>query len=266
MSGEHSTKNRGSALEKALLVLNAITRQPQAIGLPDIADKTRLPRQTVHRILLQLENSGLILRDPTRDRFSVGAKLAELALSALHSENHNFPTRHVLQQLVDDLQETCNVGYLRGMEFVYLDRIECAWPLRMSLSTGSVLPAHCAAGGKAILAFLPTHVRARLLQSVKLVTNTPRSISDIDALEKDLAIVREKGFATTIEEFCEGIIGVAVPIMDSSGRVVASLAFHGPTTRVDEAKAISHVPRMQDAADQLAILWGLRDEEEKIAI
>lgn len=80
-------KTRKSALEKALVVLNAVTNQPQPIGLPDLSDRVGLPRQTAHRILGQLEKAGLISRSLARDRFMVGPHLTELALAALFSEN-----------------------------------------------------------------------------------------------------------------------------------------------------------------------------------
>lgn len=255
--GGTEARSRGSALEKALLVLGAVTDQPQPIGLPDIAARIKLPRQTVHRVLAQLERAGLIVRDPARDRFSVGPQLSELALSALYSENQNTPVRNILQELVDDLKETCNVGILRGLDFLYIDRIECDWPLRMSLSTGSSLPAHCSAGGKVLLAYMPAHLRASLLKSAKLRPNTEKSITDVAQLERECSDVRERGYATTVEELSIGIIGVAVPVLDASGRALAALATHGPTTRLTEEKAIAQVPRLQEIANRLAEVWGL---------
>lgn len=250
-------KSRGSALEKALLVLSAITDQPQPIGLPDIAARVKLPRQTVHRVLNQLESAGLIVRDPARDRFSVGPQLSELALSALYSENQNTPVLNILQELVNDLQETCNVGILRGLDFVYIERIECDWPLRMNLTEGSSLPAHCTAGGKVLLAYLPARLRHSLLKSATLKPNTEKSITDIAQLEKECTQVRERGYALTVEELCAGIIGAAVPVLDASGRALAAVAIHGPITRLTEEVAVAQIPRLRETASRLAEVWGL---------
>jgi len=124
-ASEKVRKERGSALEKALAVLSAVIDQPQAVGLPDVAARVGLPRQTVHRVLQQLEENGLILRNPARDRFSIGPKLTHFALKTLQSANQGAPVRAVLQDLVNDIKETCNIGVLDGLEFVYLERIEC---------------------------------------------------------------------------------------------------------------------------------------------
>ena len=78
MREREAAQERGSALDKALAVLEAITAQSQPIGLPDLSARLALPRQTVHRVLAQLEAAGLVVRDPSRDRFSVGPRLSTL--------------------------------------------------------------------------------------------------------------------------------------------------------------------------------------------
>ena len=75
---------RLNVLGKALAVLEAVADQPYGIGLPDLAVRLNLPRQTVHRVLRQLQDSGLLLRDPVRERFSVGPRMTRLALGALY--------------------------------------------------------------------------------------------------------------------------------------------------------------------------------------
>lgn len=247
--------DRGSALEKALAVLEAITAQAQSVGLPDLSARLDLPRQTVHRVLVQLERAGLIVRDPSRDRFSVGPRLSELALRALQTNNQSAPVRAILQALVDEIGETCNLGVLDGMQFVYLERVECQWALRVHLQAGSRVPAHCTSGGKVMLAHLDDRVRARLLASVPLKSYTARTIARAADLERELALVRERGYAMNDQEFTLGIIGAAVPISGSDGRVLAALAVHGPAARLDGERALGLVPRLKVAAAQLARAW-----------
>jgi len=246
---------RGSALNKALAVLEAITAQSQPIGLPDLSARLALPRQTVHRVLVQLEEAGLVIRDPQRDRFSVGPRLSALALNALQTHNQSAPIRAILQQLVEDVEETCNIGVLDGLDFVYLERIECHWSLRVHLQAGSRVPAHCTSGGKVMLAHLDESVRAKLFRSITLKSFTSTSITRISDLEADLAQVRERGYAVNNQEFTVGIIGVAVPVTDRHGRVLAALAVHGPAPRLDLDRAIGFVPRLREAAAVMADAW-----------
>ena len=255
-------RDRMSALDKALAVLEAITDQPQAVGLPDLTARLGLPRQTVHRILLQLEDNGLILRDPTRDRFSIGPRLTRLSLSALSSSNQSAPLRAILSRLVDDVQESSNVGVLDGMEFVYLERIECHWSLRVHLQAGSRVPAYCTSGGKVLLAHTPDDVRRRLLRAGTRVAHTAHTLTDFEDLEAEFTSIRAQGYALNNQENTVGIIGVAVPIVSANGRALGALALHGPEPRFPLSKAKSEVARLKTAAAALAKVWGLADDED----
>jgi len=255
MKTREDVQERGSALDKALAVLEAITAQSQPIGLPDLSVRLGLPRQTVHRVLTQLADAGLVVRDPSRDRFSVGPRLSTLALHALQTHNQSAPVRAILQALVDDIQETCNVGVLDGLQFVYLERVECLWSLRVHLQSGSRVPAHCTSGGKMMLAHLDAGVRAKLLRNVGLKRYTEHTITDTSELESELAQICARGYATNSEEHTVGVIGVAVPIADRQGRVLAALAVHGPSPRLPLSRAIGFVPRLEQAAAVMAGAW-----------
>ncbi|MGI9383746.1 MAG: IclR family transcriptional regulator [Methyloligellaceae bacterium] len=257
MTKANDRKERGSALEKALRVLEAVADQPQPVGLPDVTARVGLPRQTVHRVLLQLEMNGLVLRDPSRDRFAVGPQLTRLALKSLYSANQGAPLRSILQELVDDIQETCNVGVLDGLEFVYLERIECDWSLRVHLTAGSRVPAYCVSGGKVLLGHLPDELRSRMLRSARLTAHTDNTITKGADLEKALREVRKAGDARNDEEFSVGIGGLGVPILDGSGQPVAALALHAPVARLNVDGMLAHLPKLQGAAKRLAKAWRL---------
>jgi DNA-binding IclR family transcriptional regulator len=250
------TDQRLNVLGKALAVLQAVAQHPQGVGLPDLAARLGLPRQTVHRVLGQLRDTGLLLRDPVRERFTVGPRLIQLSLSALGSNNW-APVRQVLLELVDEVGETCNIGVLEGLDYVYIDRIECQWPLRIHLEVGYRTPAHSISGGKVLLSSLEPELRSRLLRSRKLIAQTTRTITKVEDLEAELEKVRARGYGTNYEENFDGIVAVAVPIHDAHGRVVAALTMHGPIPRLTPDKCEAAIPRLRRAAQDIAAAWGL---------
>jgi IclR family transcriptional regulator, acetate operon repressor len=250
-----NNEERLSTLEKALAVLEAVGDQPQAVGLPDLAARLKLPRQTVHRVLGQLQDAGLVTRHPMRERYSVGPRMTRLALAALNSRNQGAPIRAILADLVEDVSETCNVGVLDDLEYVYLERIECKWPLRTHLGAGSRVSAYSTSGGKTLLAELGPEQCKRLLKSRKLGAFTPRTITKLPDLEAELARIRSRGFALNNQEYLDGIVGLAVPIRDSGGRAVAALAMHGPVTRLSLKACESRVPLLVQAAERIASVW-----------
>jgi len=250
-----STHNRSSALKKALAVLQAISEKSYAVGLPDLAAQLGLPRQTVHRVLGQLESLKLVIRDPSRERYSVGPHLSALALATLRSLNQSAPIRVILQDLVDDIGENCGVGVLEDLDYVYLHRIECRWPLRLQHDLGVRVPAHCMSGGKVLLAHLDPELSRRLLKSRKLKACTSNTITRVADLEVELTKARSNGFALNNQERLDGIVGVAVPVLGADGNILASLGTHGPLPRLTLKACERHVARLKLAAERIARVW-----------
>lgn len=251
------SNDRLSAFEKSLVVLEAIVGHRTPVGLPDLTAELRLPRQTIHRVLQQLSAAGLLVCDPSRDRYAIGPRLNRLALAAMLTRNQGAPVRAILAATVSKVGETCNIGVLDGLEFVYLDRIEAEWSLRVHLTAGSRVPSYCTSGGKVLLAWLEQDVREALIRSTKLAAFTPTTITSAAALCQELERIRKEGYAINNEEFTVGIVGAAVPVLDRSGRALGALALHGPSPRLSVPGARDRVPMLKSAARQLAEVWGV---------
>ena len=247
--------NRSSALEKALSVLEAVSDQPQPVGLPDLAARLGIPRQTVHRVLGQLEALKLIIRDRSRERYSVGPRLSKLAFVTLRSLNQSAPIRLILQDIVDDIGESCNVGVLDNLDYVFLQLIECEWPLRLHQEVGTRIAAHTVSGGKVLLAYLDPALGRRLLKARKLKAQTSHTLTNVAELEAEFARIRAAGFALNNQERFEGIVGVGVPVLDRDGNVLAAVGMHGPLPRLTLKACERHVPRLQQAAERIARVW-----------
>lgn len=247
--------HRSSALEKALLVLEAVSDQPQAVGLPDLAARLGLPRQTVHRVLVQLETLRLVSRDRVRERYSVGPRLSKLAFVTLRSLNQSAPIRLILRELVEDTGETCNVGVLHDLDYVLLQRIECNWPLRLHQDVGTSIPAHTVSGGKLLLAYLDPASSRRLLKGHKLKSATPNTLTSLADLEAEFARIRAAGYALNNQERIDGIIGLAVPIFAPEGNVLAAVGMNAPLPRLSLKACERFVPRLQQAAERIARVW-----------
>ena len=240
-----TAKESGSALQKAVLVLDVLFESDQPLGLADISAKLDLPRQTVHRIVRQLEDLDLIHRDFARDHFTVGSRMIRLGFNALRTAFRWAPMHAVLNELVDQIGETCNIGILDRDEVVYVDRVECDWPLRLQLSAGSRVAIHSTAIGKLLLAHLPSRNRKRLIHAAPLSQLTENTITNPSLLEVELKKIRRQGYASDDSENITGLIGMAVPVHDGDGRVVAGLAVHAPDARMSIEQAEAHLPTLR---------------------
>ncbi|CAG2129174.1 Pectin degradation repressor protein KdgR [compost metagenome] len=257
MEENERTRTTGSALEKAVGILEALGEHVRALSLSELAELTTMPKQTVHRVVRQLEELGLIARETGSDRFIFGARLRQIGVSALSAPRQSLATRQILTELVAEIGETCNIGVLDGEQVLYVDRVECHWPLRVQLRPGSRVPSHCTAIGKLLLAHLPGAQRRELLPRLELAAFTRNTLVTVPDLEAALATIRGQGYAINQEEDSLGLNAMAVPVRDASGKVLAALAVHAPTARLPLDEMLARRPLLEAAAGKVAeILFG----------
>ena len=162
----------------------------------------------------------------------------------------------MLRQLVADIGESCNLTALSGAEVIYLDRVESAFPLRMELRPGTRVPIHCSASGKLFLAHLSPARRAAILDGLPLTRHTATTLTDRAALESELEQILRQGYATAAEEFVDGLVCVAVPVMAGGRRQVRSaVALQAPSARMPLGRAQQLGPRPGEAAQALGRTW-----------
>ena len=133
----------------------------------------------------------------------------------------------------------------------YLDRVETDWPMRIQLPVGTEVPFHCTASGKVFLASLSIAKRTAFVKGLKLKRLTPNTLHDANTILDNVNKVVNRGYSLDREEFIEGMNAIAVPVTDGSGRYVASLAMHGPTSRFSVAVAKSRLGALSAGATAL---------------
>lgn len=227
-----------------------------ATGQPfSLADAVRIsgwPKPSVHRMLNQLEEGGLIGKEPGGRLFAPAARLVRLAENVLTSDTRRGVRYAVLRQLVNVVGESCNLTALSGTEVIYLDRVESAFPLRMELKAGTRVPIHCSASGKLFLAHMPIAQRNALLDALPLPGYTNTTLITREALTAELAQIHRQGYAVDAEEFVEGLVCVAVPVLQAGSKVVrCALAVQAPAARMSLNEMLQQVPHLLESAKAL---------------
>jgi len=249
---EQNLKRESSAALRALTVLELVAYAEVPLGLVDIMEASGLPKPTVHRIANLLVDAGMLAREAEGRRFAPGPRLASLAMKSMTHPAWRAPRHAILQALVTEFNETCNLTLLDGTEVVYLDRVEAAWPLRLHFQPGSRVPVHCSASGKLLLSLLPARERRRILDSLPFSYHTANTITKRRDLEAALKQIRRERLSTDNEEYLDGTVCVAVPVESGQRQVPAALAVHAPTTRMSLEQALQCVPALRRAAARLA--------------
>jgi DNA-binding IclR family transcriptional regulator len=247
-----------AAAVRAFRVLEEVARHRDGCALAAIVEAVGLPKQTVHRLVGQLQLAGLLVREPGTRRVQLAGRVEHFALGALMNGPARAERHAILSALVAEIGETCNLAALAGTDIVYLDRVETSWPLRMLLAPGSHVPLHASASGKLLLALLPGAQRARLLEQLTLRGYTENTLVDRRALERDLEATRRRRVGINREEHLQGMYGIAVPVMLDRRRACAAVALQAPAGRATIEALMGHVPRLVAAAQRIAGTFGAK--------
>jgi len=233
-------------------LLEVIASKDRFFSLQGLATETRIPKTTLHRMLQQLEGSGLLARSVDGRHYGTGIRLRKLAENLLFNDIFHGARHAVLQHLVAEVGESCNLTALSGSEVVYLDRVETAAPLRFYLHSGSRVPVHCSASGKVFLSQMTPAQRQRLLAHTPLEVYTPKTLTHIDQLEQEIQQIKRQGFALDNEEFLLGLLCVAMLVPCASGRSNLCIAIQAPIMRLSADKARQLLPPLKRAAVALS--------------
>jgi IclR family transcriptional regulator, acetate operon repressor len=237
-------------------LLEVMAERDQLFSLQGLVDETGLPKPTLHRMLQGLESAGLLQREGDGRHYSTGVRLRRLAENLMLNSTYHGARHAVLRHLVETLGESCNITALSGNEVVYLDRVETAAPLRFYLHPGSRVPAHCSASGKLLLSQMTPAQRQRLLGHAPLEAYTPRTLTRLDALEREFKRIVRDGYAIDNEEFLPGLLCVAVLVPVNEGRSNLCVAVQAPMVRVSKERALAMLPALRRAAAALAEIEG----------
>jgi IclR family transcriptional regulator, acetate operon repressor len=241
-------------IARLLAALEYIARAKEPVTAAELSTALGIPRATAYRIFTRLEQEQILIPELGERGSAAGERLSDIAVALLANSTRHAARHRVLQGLVDEIGETCNLTTLCGSDVVYIDRVETHWPLRMHLSSGSRVPSHCTATGKLLLSLLPERQMNELIRAAPLGRYSDRTITDPDKLVAELARIRAEGVGIDNEEFAAGMVAVAVPVRDKNGRAIAALAVHAPVVRLPMEAARRHLPTLRKAATALSDL------------
>ncbi len=241
----------GSAILRAFRILEALAEFDEPPQLAGIAQAVGLPKPTVLRILATLEYAGLVSREPDSKRYAFADRINGFAGRVLLTSPVRSPRHAILEELVEQVGETCNLSIPAGSYVQYLDRVEVPWPVQVKFGPGTRVPLHASASGKIFLSHMSKRGRERFLSQVPLIAHTPNTVTEPGRIAADLASVRENGYAIDNGEFLRGISCVAVPVRNADNKVVAAVAVSAPGARASVSQMMDCLPAMRRAAQAL---------------
>jgi DNA-binding IclR family transcriptional regulator len=241
----------GSAILRAIRILEALADHDRPPQLAEIAQTVALPKPTVLRILGTLEHAGIVCREPDTKRYGFAERINQFAGQVLLGSPHRSTRHAILEELVEQVGETCNLTIPNGNSVLFLDRVETGWPLRLQLGPGSRLPLYASGSGKLFLASMPKRSRDRFIAQTPLIRHTPQTLTDPKRLNAEFNAIRERGYSIDNEEYLPGICCIAVPVRNADGKVVAAVAAQAPVARMRPEQSLDYLPQLREAAEAL---------------
>jgi DNA-binding IclR family transcriptional regulator len=234
-----SEKSQVQVIARAAAILRALEDQASGLSLGQIAQRVDLARSTVQRIVAALEAEKLVIAASPNGRVRLGPTILRLAASVrtdFVSLAHAF-----LVKLSNDLRETVDLAVVKGDHLVFVDQVIGSQRLRTVSAVGESFPLYCTANGKAYLAQLERPVIEKLIGR-SYEKRTPKTLTRLDDLLKDLETVRKTGVAYDREEHTLGICAAGVALRDTLGNYVAvSVPVPVPRFREQQEAIANHL-------------------------
>jgi DNA-binding IclR family transcriptional regulator len=220
------------AIDRAFSILRLVAHHPEGVGVTVIAQAIELPKSTTSRILSTLERWEAVARTGD-NRFQIGPELVRLVGQRPFSQNLSTLARPVLQEIADMTGEAVALCILDELQVYHLDHVQSQQAVRVRDWTGERTPLHISSAGKIFLAYGNSNLVETYLER-PLSRYTGRTITSPDILRAQLPQIRRQGYAVSDEEFDDGVLGFAVPVLDSHGNVIAAINLYGPKFRIQD--------------------------------
>ena len=228
------TERYVQTLERALDILEVLSRSEESLGVTEIGNRIGLHKSTVHRILQTLCYRGYVEKEKERERYRLGIKIVELGITFFNDLEIRKIAAGFLSLLAKSFDEVVHLVLPDDGEVVYIDRRESSQVISMHSKVGRRAPMHCTAVGKAILSSMPEEEVRHILKVKGMPGFTPKTITDPDVLIEQLREIRKSGVAIEAEENEVGILCLGTPIFDYSGRPIGAISVSGPANRMKE--------------------------------
>jgi DNA-binding IclR family transcriptional regulator len=243
-----------NSVVRAAEILNFLSQSNEPVGLSEISRALKDNKTSVYRMLLTLEDLHLVSKQG--QKYRLGYRVLQLGSAYLRQLDIRREARPYMEKLRALTGETVALSIPVDQHRVIVETLESPQEIQLRMEIGKLSPLHAGSTGKALLAFMPPEKIDDLIRETGLPRLTPNTIVDPEKLKAELQQIRSQGFAMSISERRGGACGIAAPILNAEGRVVASIGISGPTTRWNPATMLRYVEPLKEACFALSVAQG----------
>jgi DNA-binding IclR family transcriptional regulator len=228
------------SIERALSVLQCLGHSKRGYSISEIGRRLKIPKSSAHLILTTLERRGFLQKNTQTGKYYFGLQLVSLSRSSLENLDLREEAKPFLRCLMQESGLTVHMAVLERDEAVIIEKVEAPGLVRLASWLGRRLDVNCTGVGKVLIAFLPDDELDYLLRTKAFARHNSRTIISKTALKRELALVRQSGYALDNQEDEPGLCCIGAPVFDGNGKAVAAISVAGTTSQI----GIDRVPAL----------------------
>ena len=243
-------------IERMFSLIDVLAEGEESLSLKDISEKTGLHPSTAHRILNDIATGRFVDR-PESGTYRLGMRLLELGNVVKARLSVRDAALGPMRDLHKLTQQPVNLSMRQGDEIIYVERsFSERSGMQVVRAIGGRAPLHLTSTGKLFLAAEDAARVSAYAARTGLAGNTRNSITQASALERDLAKVRQSGFARDNEELELGVRCVAAGIYDDQNKLVAGLSISAQADSLSE----DWLPKLKHTVDEISEALGCKNK------
>lgn len=211
------------AARNAIRLIEELCLSDKPLGVREIGRRLDLNSNMVFRLLKTLEAGEWLVTSDGGAKYTVGLRPFHFISKPVKRMTLVRAARDPLYELWEKSGQSCYLGIIRGTRTLFLEHMDAVDDVRLVANPGGLYLMHCAAPGKALLAFSDEDFVAKVIKEEGLPVQTRHTIKSQTALKKELAQIRKRGYALDLEEYAEGLICLAAPIFNYDEKLVGTI-------------------------------------------
>ena len=240
------------SIERALTVLEFLAHSNRGFSISEMSRKLGIPKSSTHLILATLERRGFLQKSTLNGRYCFGLGLVGLSRSALENLDLRDEAKLFLRSLMQKTGLTVHMAVLERNEAVIIEKIVAPGSVRLATWIGRRLDVNCSGVGKALLSCLPEDEFEQVIRAKSFARHNGRTVISISALKREIARVRELGYAFDDEEDEIGFRCVGAPILHGSQKGGAAISVAGTTSQIPDERVPSLANMVKEVAEKIS--------------
>lgn len=240
-----------SSFRNALRLLNLFSVDEPELQLEDIAAKLEVGQSTAYRLVHTLIVEGFVVRDPSAQSYRLAASFLAYSQTIITKVDLCRLSLGIIERLSETTGETAHLSVFKDQEVLYLLKIDSSYPVHLLSHAGRKNPIHCTSTGQVLLAYQSDETIEQVINQ-GLKSYTSKTITDPMKFRDLLKTIRLQGYAVSQEELHEGVVSIAAPVHNSTGKIIAAVSIAGPTRRINKQTIPKLIKQIQQAADRIS--------------